>query len=156
QTPGAVGAPQQRQERPDERTQPARSAENYDAQGMPLGSFRLFPELELDEVYNDNIYATPNGVAGKTSSFIQLIKPTLDLRSDWSNHMLNVFARGNFGLYSASSTENFFDYSTGFDGRFDIQREWNVYGGASFNHRHEDRGTPNVTTSLFSPTQYNQ
>jgi hypothetical protein len=156
QTPGAVGTPSTRQERPDDRTPSARAAENYDAQGMPVGSFRLFPDLELDEVFNDNIYATPNGTSGKTSSFIQVIKPSLDLRSDWNNHMLNFFARGAFGLYTASSTENYQDFGVGFDGRFDIQRDWNFYGGGSFNRRHEDRGTPNVTTSLFNPTVYNQ
>jgi hypothetical protein len=155
QTPGAQGAPVQRQERTNEGTPSARAAENYDAQGMPVGSFRLFPDLELDELFNDNVYATPNG-AGKTSSFIQVIKPTLDLRSDWNNHMLNFFARGAFGLYSASSTENYQDFGVGFDGRFDIQRDWNVYGGGSFNRGHESRGTPNVLTSAFSPTQYNQ
>jgi hypothetical protein len=156
QTPGAVGAPAQREERPGMQTAPARAAENYDAQGVPIGSFRLFPDLELNEVYNDNIYATANGVAGRTASFIQVVKPTLDLRSDWNNHMLNLFARGAFGFYSANSTEDYYDGSVGFDGRFDIQRDWNIYGGGSFNHRHEDRGTPNVTTALFSPTQYNQ
>jgi hypothetical protein len=145
-----------REERPGGQSPTARAGENYDAVGLPVGSFRLFPDLELDEVYNDNIYATSNGVSGRTASFIQLIRPSLDLRSDWNNHMLNVFARGSFGVYSASSTENYQDYGFGFDGRVDIQRDWNVYGGGSFSRRHEDRGTPNVTTALFSPTQYNQ
>ncbi|MBN9088886.1 MAG: outer membrane beta-barrel protein [Reyranella sp.] len=156
QTPGAVGSPGVREERPGSQTAPARAAENYDAQGVPIGSFRLFPDLELNEVYNDNIYATANGTSGRTASFIQVVKPTLDLRSDWNNHMLNLFAKGAFGFYSASSTENYQDFGVGLDGRFDIQRDWNVYGGGSFNRRHEDRGTPNVTTSLFSPTIYNQ
>src|SRR3954464_14622828 len=70
--------------------------------------------------------------------------------------MLNLLAKGAFGFYSASSTEDYQDYGFGADGRFDIQRDWNVYGGGSFNHRHEDRGTPNVTTALFTPTTYNQ
>src|SRR4029079_13116294 len=107
------------------------------AQGVPVGSFRLFPELELDEVYNDNIYATPTGQPGTLGSFIQLIKPTFDLRSDWNNHMLNFFARGNFGFYSASALENFQDFSFGSTGRLHIQRDWNVYGGASFSRAHE-------------------
>jgi hypothetical protein len=156
QVPGAQGQPQQRQERPDERPASARAAENYDAVGVPVGSFRLFPDLELDEVYNDNIFATGNGVAGRTASFVQLIKPKLDLRSDWNNHMLNLFARGNIGIFSATSLSNFQDVSVGTDGRFDIQRDWNVYGGLSWSHLHEDPGTPNAVTGAFPPTQYNQ
>jgi hypothetical protein len=161
QTPGAVGTPQQRQERPDQQTAPAREGQDYSALGVPVGSFRLFPDLELNETYNDNIYATPFGVAGQTGSFIQSFKPVLDLRSDWSSHMLNLFARGDIGLFSATSTMNHYDFATGFDGRIDIQREWNIYGGFSFNRRHEDPGTPSAPTptsavTAFSPTVYNQ
>src|SRR5471032_70138 len=83
QATGAPGAPVQRQERPDTRPAGAQASENYDPKGVPMGSFRLFPELELDEVYNDNIYATTFGAAGRTASFIQLIKPTVKLNSDW-------------------------------------------------------------------------
>jgi hypothetical protein len=128
---------------------------SYDVKGVPVGSFRLFPQLELNEVFNDNIYATPSGQA-PTAAFIQVVKPTLDLRSDWNNHMLNLFARGAFGFYSTNSTENYQDLSVGFDGRIDIQRGWNTYGGFSFNRLHEDRGSPNVTTAGFTPTIYNQ
>jgi hypothetical protein len=157
QVPGAVGQPQQRQERPDERSPAARAAENYDPKGVEVGSFRLFPELELDEVYNDNIYAVPTA-QGKTPSFIQMVKPTLDLRSDWSVHMLNAYAKGGLGFYGVdSSFNNYQDVSVGTDGRFDIQRDWNVYGGGSWNRRHEERGAPNtVTTSGLPVTVYNQ
>jgi len=156
QAPGTPGTPGMRQERPDARTPSAQAAENYDPRGVPVGSFRLFPELELDEVYNDNIYATPIGTAGQTASFVQLIKPSLSLRSDWNRHMANFFAKGNFGLFSASTTPNFADFSFGTDGRYDIQKDWNVYGGASFNHNHEDPGTPNAATGAVPPNVYDQ
>jgi hypothetical protein len=134
----------------------AKSAEDYEAKGIRTGSFTLFPTLELDEVYNSNIYATNFGQAGQTGSFVQLIKPTVELRSDWQNHMLNFFANGNFGLFSASTTPNFFDAAGGFDGRYDIQRDWNIYGGGSFSHKHEDPGTPNAATGAVPPNQYDQ
>jgi hypothetical protein len=152
---GQVGPPGAREERQDQRAPAARAAEDYSPTGVPVGSFRLFPVLELDEVYNDNIYAASNAT-GKIGSFIQLIKPSLDLRSDWNNHMLNFFARGTFGFTAVNNTENFQDFSFGTDGRFDIQRDWNVYGGGSFSRLHEDRGTPNVVTSAFEPNKYNQ
>jgi hypothetical protein len=156
QTTGAPGAPVVRQERPDTRSPGAVSAENYDPKGAPVGSFRLFPELELDEVYNDNIYATPFGTSGRTASFVQLIKPSLNMRSDWNQHMLNFFAKGNIGLFAATTTPNFGDFSFGTDGRFDIQRDWNAYGGASFSHNHEDPGTPNAATGAVPPNVYDQ
>lgn len=153
--PGAVGQPQQRLERPDDRTPAARQAEDYNPKGVRVGSFKLFSELELDEAFNDNIYATQNGRQG---AFIQQIKPTAELRSDWSNHMLNFYAKAGFGLYSIDpGLNNFQDVSVGADGRVDIQRNWNVYGGGSWNRRHEERGTPNTVTGPGLPiTVYNQ
>lgn len=151
---GVVGQPQQRPERPGQVAPPA---ENYDPKGVPVGSFKLFPDLELDEIFNDNIYAT-NASVGKVGSFIQQIKPTLDLRSDWNVHMLNAYAKAGFGLYSVDGAfNNFQDVSAGADGRIDIQRDWNIYGGGSWNRRHEERGTPNtVTTAGLPVTVYNQ
>lgn len=153
---GAPGRPVTPTERPDPRSPAARAAENYDPVGVPVGSFRLFPELELGEAYNDNIYAVSNAT-GKTGSFIQYIRPKLDLRSDWNQHQLNFFAKGNFGIYSVDSLNNFWDFGVGTDGRLDIQRDWNIYGGGSFNRLHEDRGAPNtVTTVNVPPNMYNQ
>ena len=150
----AARPPVQRQDRLDERPAGAVAAENYDAKGVRVGSFRLFPELELDEVYNDNIYAASTSTQG---SLIQMIKPTLDLRSDWTRHMFNAFAKGSFGLYSVDNTNNYYyDYGVGFDGRVDIQRDWNFYGGSSFNARHEDRGTPQSVNPTLEPNKYNQ
>lgn len=156
QVAGVNGQPVQRQERPDTRPSTAIASENYDPKGLPLGAFRLFPELELDEAYNDNIYATTFGNSGRTSSFVQFIKPSLSLRSNWNEHMLNFFAKGNFGLYAAAPLNNFTDYSIGTDGRYDVTRRSNAYGGVSFNHNHEDPGTPNAAIGAFAPNLYDQ
>jgi hypothetical protein len=155
--PGAVGQPQQRDERPDERSPAVRESETYDPKGVRLGGFKLFGTLEADEVFNDNIYATSNAT-GKQAAFIQLINPTLELRSDWTNHMLNAYAKGGFGFYSVDGARNNYqDISVGADARLDIQRNWNVYGGASWNRRHDEFGTPNTPTGIGLPvTVYNQ
>jgi len=145
--------PTPRAERPEDRTVTERN--EYTPLGITVGSFLLFPTLEADEALNDNIYAN-SAASGRTASFIQLIRPTLELRSQWSLHELNFFARGGFGFYSADSSQNFQDASAGFNGRFDIQRDWNVYGGASFNHGHEELGTPNTATGTFQPSFFNQ
>ena len=97
QVPGAVGQPQPRQERPDERSAAVRESEDYAPKGVPVGSFKLFAGVEAGEVFNDNLYATSNAT-GKTATFIQLINPTLEMRSDWQNHMLNAYAKGGFGI----------------------------------------------------------
>lgn len=131
--------------------QPGRG-ENYDPAGIRLGSFLLFPTLELIEMYNSNIYATTNNAVGK---FITVVSPRVDLRSDWNNHMLNLFASGVFGFYHGASAENYQDFSFGGNARLDIQRNWNVYGGASFSRRHEERGSPNAANAGAEPNRFN-
>jgi hypothetical protein len=151
---GQPGQPSQRQE-PGIRPPAAIAGENYLPLGVPVGSFRLYPVLELDESFNDNIYAVSTA-SGKTGSFIQGIRPGVSLRSNWNEHMLNLYGTGNFGLYSVDNNNNYYDGGGGFDGRYDIQRDWNVYGGGSFYHLHEDRGTPTSVSPTIQPNQYNQ
>jgi hypothetical protein len=155
--PGAVGQPQQRDERLDERLPAARESEKYDVKGVRVGGFKFFGTLEADEVFNDNIYATSNAT-GKTAGFVQLVNPTLELKSDWLNHMVNLYAKGGFGFNSVDpGLNNFQDVSVGADGRLDIQRNWNVYGGGSWNRRHDVFGTPNTPNGIGLPlTVYNQ
>jgi len=152
---GPQGQPTPRQERPDDRTPSGRAGEDYDPIGIPLGGFRLFPLLELQEIYNDNIFAS-SVATGQVASFVQIVKPSLELKSDWNNHMLNLFARGGFGFYTAAPTENFQDFQVGAEGRIDIQRNWNIYGGLSFNRLHEERGQPNTVQGGTEITKYNQ
>ena len=129
-----------------------RKGESYEPIGIRVGGFRLFPVLGLDELYDTNIFATDRG---KEDDFITIVKPSLDLRSDWNNHMLNLFASGAFGFYAGHGQQDFQDFRVGFDGRVDIQRNWNVYGGASFNRLHEDRADPNAT-AFADPNKYDQ
>jgi hypothetical protein len=150
--PPTVG-PTPRTERTDDRTVSERDA--YKPLGIRVGSFLLFPTLEADEALNDNIYAT-SAATGRTASFVQILKPTLELRSQWSVHEVNLFARGGFGFYTADSSQNFQDISVGANGRLDIQRDWNVYGGATFTHGHEELGTPNTISGTFQPSFFNQ
>jgi hypothetical protein len=155
QTPGGM-APEVTPAPPpgqDNLTPRERTAENYGPQGIRLGSFMLFPTFELDEMYDDNIFATP---APTTGSFVQVITPGVDLRSNWNRHMLNFFARGSFGFYTADSGLDFQDLSVGTDGRLDITRDSNLYGGASYNRAHYALGTANNPNVVNQITVYNQ
>ena len=153
--PGSPGQPLPRLERPDNRTPAARQAENYDPLGVRLGGFLLFPSLEVGEAYNDNVFAVSSG-SGPVASFLQIISPAIELRSTWSSDMLNFYARGNIGFYTAAPAQNYQDFSVGVDGRIDIQRNWNTYGSLSFNRLHENPGLPNTVSGSSNVTLYNQ
>jgi hypothetical protein len=156
QVPYGTAAPEQRYAPPpgqDYLNPRQAAAESYAPQGTRVGSFLLFPALELDEAYTDNIYASSFQRVG---SFIQVVNPSLQLRSQWGQHALNFFARGSFGFYTADATQNYQDANAGFDGRYDISPDSNFYGGAAYSRAHYFPGSPNAVTGAFPIAMYNQ
>ena len=120
--------------------------------GMPIGSFRLFPQLDLVGGYDTNVFAQPAGQ--QVPSAYTAIRPTLDLRSDWNNHMLNFGANGAFGFYTNAPTQNYQNFSVYTNGRLDIQQDWTLTGSASYNRSTEALGTPDVAFAQ-TPTVVN-
>jgi hypothetical protein len=117
--------------------------------GITLGSFRLYPTLDLRAGYDTNVFAQPAGQ--QTGSAYEAIRPQLDLRSDWNNHMLNFGAYGVFGFYNSASSQNYQNFGFTTDGRLDIQRDWYVSASGAFTRTTEALGTPDVALAQ-SPT----
>ena len=113
-----------------------------DETGIGVGAFTLYPALELDLGYDDNVFATP---APTTPSAIAVIRPSLDLRSDWVRHQLRLLANGGFGFYASAPTQNFQNYMIQADGRLDIRNDLWLTGLIAFRRSTEALGTPNVS-----------
>src|SRR5690348_6969052 len=60
-----------------------------DPLGVHAGSFFIYPRVELDQLYNDNIYAAGSN---RVDDFITVLSPSVDVKSNWSNHALNADA----------------------------------------------------------------
>ena len=133
-------------------TPPPETAPPKEELGMPLGSFRLYPVLDLRAGYDSNVFAQPAGQ--QVSSAYEAIRPSFDLKSDWSNHMLNLSAYGAFGFYNNATTQNYQNFGVSTDGRFDIQRDWYLTGGVGFSRTTEALGTPDVAFQT-TPTVVN-
>jgi hypothetical protein len=127
-----------------------RARPDYDAAGIRLGGFMLYPDLAVQESYNSNIYATENN---RQDDFITTVTPSLDLRSNWNNHALHVHADTTMARYADHSSENYTDYTLGADGRVDVLRDLRLYGGASYARRHESRSSPDNQGGT-EPTEY--
>lgn len=117
--------------------------------GVTVGSFRLYPTLDLRAGYDTNVFARPAGQ--QTASPYEAVRPSLDLRSDWSNHMLNVGAYGVLGFYNNATNQNYQNFGFTTDGRLDIQTDWYVNGSAAFTRTTEAAGTPDAAVAP-SPT----
>jgi len=123
---------------------------DYDPVGIRLGGFMLLPDLTVQESYNSNIFATQ---ANEKSDFITAVTPTLDLRSNWNNHALNLHADSTLVRFADNSSENFTDYTLGADGRVDVLRDLRLFGGAGYQLRHEPRSSPDDQGGT-EPTEY--
>lgn len=123
---------------------------DYDPVGVRMGGFVLYPDLGVQESYNSNVFATN---ANEKSDFITSIEPSLDLRSNWNNHALNLHADSRVVRYMDYDDENFNDYTLSADGRFDVLRDFRLFAGAGYQIRHEPRSSPDNQGGT-EPTEY--
>jgi hypothetical protein len=115
----------------------------YEAAGIREGGFLVFPRIEADVEYDDNIFATPTN---KTSDTIWRLKPEISAVSQWSRHSLRFSAGLATDGYSQHSSENTTDWNVAADGRLDFAGRANVSGGLSFARLTEPRTSSNQAT----------
>ena len=126
--------------------------------GVRAGSFLLLPRVETGLTYDSNVFATAED---ERDDFIAVIRPQLNVRSDFNNHALNLRIAGEGGYHFDYTDENYTDYDIVGDGRFDYSREGSI-GGLLFHRReHEGRGDPDFdpefgsSISRAEPVVYN-
>ena len=109
--------------------------------GISVGAFTLYPSIEVQAGYDSNVYATSAPTVGSPYT---LIRPVLELKSDWLNHSLRVMAGGGFGFYSNASTQNYWNGYVQADGRLDIREDFYATGMIGVRRQTEALGTPNA------------
>jgi hypothetical protein len=129
--------------------------------GIQAGSFLLFPQVTLSETYDDNIYAEPGNFTNRSypvDDFITTLSPSIQARSAWDKHSLTFDAGADIARYADHSSENVNDYYFGTEGRYDLSKTANVFGGVRFSHDHEDRGSEDALGPGASaePTRYDE
>ncbi len=116
--------------------------------GIAVGAFTLYPSIEVQGGYDSNVYATSAPTVGSPYT---LIKPVVELKSDWLNHSLRLAAGGGFGFYSNATSQNYWNGYVQADGRLDIQEDFYVTGLIGVRRQTEALGTPNALVAS-SPT----
>jgi hypothetical protein len=147
QAPAEPGQPLQRGQTIVDRPRP-----EIDPLGVRAGTFFLFPRAELDEVYNDNIFATR---AATKSDFITVLAPSFDLLSNFPRHALNLRGGAAIGRYASHSSENYEDAFASADGRIDLGNLHHVTGLIKYERLHEDRASPDAPGAAAEPVKYN-
>ena len=123
----------------------------FDPLGVRIEEFFLYPRLELDESYNDNIFATSSGTK---SDFITDLKPRLDLVSNFGAHAFNVSAGADIGWYATHTTENYQDAFASSNGRYDIDQGQHIFANAEVDRLHIARTSPDFPGAAAQPPIY--
>jgi hypothetical protein len=129
-----------------------RQRQDFDAIGIRVGGFAVFPVLAYTGVYDTNIFATENDTE---SDFISTVSPNVAIRSNWNNHALNLSASADIGRYATFGSQDFNDWQVSGDGRLDITRDAQLFAGGGYSHLHEPRTSPNAADGL-KPTLYTE
>ncbi len=115
----------------------------YQPLGIRVGSFLLFPEIEIAGDYLSNVFSSPD----KFSDVAIDILPSGRLTSNWSRHALEFRANGNFTRFSDFSSENETGYLLESRGRLDVTSRSNVEAAVSRNLSQESRNAINATNT---------
>ena len=127
------------------------AAAQYEAKGLPLGGFRLYPTLDLNANYDTNIYRTQTATK---SGYYFAENPGFNLQSQWGRHELDLFGALNAYQYSSLTNESHLDLNIGGRGRLDILRGIDLAGGGSYAVQHESRTSPDQPGFAEKPTQF--
>lgn len=125
----------------------------YEAIGIPLGSFRLFPTVAASAGYDDNLYASSR--LKVSDGFVSLV-PKATLRSQWARHSLNVVADGLVRRYFSQKSENYEQYGIAVNGQVDVGPRTTVSALTSLGRRVETRGQDGDTFIGGDPISYRQ
>jgi hypothetical protein len=145
---------------PDDDSVMDRPRPEYDAKGIPLGGFRMFPTLDLGAAFDDNIYLQPTGTASDVSDFRFEEAPAIHIKSEWGRHSLEVYGSADNVNYAKYDKLNLTDWNIGGNGRYDISRQADLTAAVSYGEYHEQLSSPsaNATPSTLnfpeSPNRY--
>ena len=119
--------------------------------GLRLGSFFWYPRGEVDEAYNNNVFATSTG---HTGDWITALTSSFDLLSNFPRDFLNLHAGSLAQFYAGHSPQNTQDGFVSTDGTLDLAAGSYMYGTAQVQHQHISYGSPNSPGSIADPVTY--
>lgn len=124
-----------------------------DALGIQAGPWFFYPRMEVDEAYNDNIFAVPSSL-GKASDWITALAPSFDLKSNFPTNALNLSAGAIVSEYAQHSNFDTQDAFATADGRLDVDNVHDFHGTIHIARSHLDPGSPLIPGFATGPVQY--
>src|SRR5215469_12727419 len=124
---------------------------DYDPVGARIGDFFLYPNGEVEQFWDSNIFASESHAK---SDFYTSMRPAASLLSNWGSSALNFLANAEIRRYATEVSENQTNYNFITNGRLDILHGEYLSGAMGYQNEHEDRTSPSSTPSQLRPTEY--
>jgi hypothetical protein len=128
-----------------------RARPEYDAAGLVLDDFILFPTFALGLSSDDNIYRSPGATVGDV---FWTFSPRLDLRSQWSQDALRLYSQLDDYQYDSHGSESRTNWIVGGASELGIAPGMLLDADASYFDTHQSRGSPDISVFALSPTRY--
>jgi hypothetical protein len=130
-----------------------RERPEYDATGIALGGFVLYPEVDAGIGYSDNVFNTQTN---RRSDFYAAIDPEFRMESRWSNHELRVSGGAEVRRFFEEPLRNQTALYSRVDGRYDISRDTNVVGFAQARRAYQNQFSSSVPDNAIQPAEFTQ
>jgi hypothetical protein len=123
----------------------------YDAAGIRVGNFRLYPELIVAPEYNDNVFAVDTG---EQEDLIYNVNPKLELRSTFTNHEFNLSVAAPTRFYNEFDQQDATDLIGRAEGRLDVYRDFQIFGALEYGDLTEPLSSSPSAITLAEPVEY--
>lgn len=128
----------------------SRSHPEYEALGIDLGGFTMYPKLSVAAGYDDNIYGTED----KTGSALVTTAPSLEFASNWGRNSADIHLRYERDEYIANDSESTSEFSLTSTGRIDVDHASAITLTLNAADLYESRTAPDSVASLARPVEY--
>lgn len=97
----------------------------FSYQGEPISyrSFRIWPNLTLEQEYTDNILAIEDNT---DSDFVTILKPEIEIWNEVGRHDFGLKLNGEFRRHWERQKDDVENYSLAFNGNIEAKRELNI------------------------------
>jgi hypothetical protein len=119
--------------------------------GARIGAFRAFINVDVNAVYDDNVYAQDTA---KRDDVYAKISPSVRLVADNSQYKAKLTAGIDRYEYSKLDAESRTDWNVGGEVVAELLRDTSVTLNAGFRRATEERGAPDSPVSARSPVRY--
>ncbi len=128
-----------------------RARPDYDPVPIPVGSFQLFPAMNLGSYYDSNIYAQKTGALDEQ---VFKINPTVTLASNWGRHAFAITGLGDFNYYANNNEQDYHAGALQAEGRYDISTQTWLAAVAGYQRVAEMRGGPTTPGNSVGPSEF--